>query len=114
MSPAQQMRKAGVLANLRVRGRLAITNTDETLKILVDDRQPLDDPTSEAKRMGAVFAAVTIAAGAVKQPREVETFKETESGRVYSVISFDENAADGVTWKFTCEAHRENPVEEAD
>lgn len=112
MTAAQQMRSAGFAASLRVRGRAAVTDADERVTILVDDTQPFPDPTNEAKAETPIFAHVSIKAGAVASPREVAFFVESGAGgRSYKVFRYLEAAADGVSWKFECEAQRLNRVQ---
>jgi hypothetical protein len=110
------MRLTGFRANVRVRGRACITDTDETVTVLVDDAQPFPDPTQELKGKTVVFATVAVEVGSLESPREVGFFRETAiGGRNYKVLEFDESAADGVAWKFKCEAQRLNvPTDEQD
>lgn len=113
MTLAQRMRGAGFNANLRVRGREMITDTDETVTALVDDAQPLPDPTDEAKAMNVIFASISVLVGAVESPRDIGFFRETAiGGRNYKVLRFMESSADGVSFKFECESQRMNVTEE--
>lgn len=108
-TPAQLARRAGFRDSLRVRGREMITNTDETVTAIVDDAQPHDNPTNELQAKRPVFAFVFIAVGAVASPRDILHFRETDQGgRNYRVLGYAESAADGVSWKFECEAQRLN------
>lgn len=113
MTASQQMRRSGFRTNLRVRGRECITDTDETVFVLVDDTQPFPDPTDESKAMAVVFAHVHVEAGKLESPRDVGFFRETFiGGRNYKVLKYLESAADGVSQKFLCEAQRLNVVDE--
>jgi hypothetical protein len=112
MTIAQNMRIAGIKASLRVRGRCMVADTGETATVLVQDAPMLQDPDKPAQKKKPVYAQIFALAasggGTIKDPRAVQTFKEKVTGQVFSVFTFDETTGDQVTWKWFCEAQRED------
>jgi hypothetical protein len=109
---AQNMRVAGFKANLRVRGRCMDADTGETVTVLVQDAPVLSDPDKPAQKKKPVYAQIFALAaafgGTIKDPRAVETFTQKDTGQVFTVFSYDETTGDAVTWKWFCEAQRED------
>ena len=108
MSIASNMRTAGFKANLRVRGRGTVTDTEENVCVLVRDESVLADPDKPAQKETPVYVTVFALAYSVKNPRDIGTFTETNTGRVLTVFKYDETYGDTVSWKWFCETTRED------
>lgn len=113
-SAAQKARLAGFKASLRVRGRLAVvTSSDEgdneqQITLMVDDMPVIADPDGRAAQAETpVYSTVACLAGSLDNPRAVTRFTEDATGKVYNVIRFVETAGDRISWKWDCEAQRD-------
>lgn len=106
MTAAQIARQKGFKATLRTRGRKVKASTGESFFAVVQDDPPLLDPTTVIQAQKTIYSTVSAEAGCVPNPRLVKSLQEVD-GRSYSVIRFDESAADAVVWKWFCEAQRE-------
>ena len=84
-------------------------STGENVVAIVADEPLLMDEINVAQTQKTLYSTVSAPTGSVSNPRAVTGFTETTGDfRTYSVIRFDESAADGVTWKWFCEALRQN------
>jgi hypothetical protein len=101
-------RVAGFNANLAVRGRMMTTDTDEMVKVLVQNAVPLPDANKPAQAKKPVYAIITCLAGALKDPRAVGNFIEgtAPDTTTHNVLCYDETSGDRVTWRFEVETQR--------
>ncbi|HEY1790678.1 MAG TPA: hypothetical protein VGJ73_21195 [Verrucomicrobiae bacterium] len=108
-TPSEKARREGFRRNLMARGRMVSMDcSDITIQAIVQDAQQLTDENRPAKQKKSVYAVVTILSGIVPDPRDVGCFTEVKTGKEYKVLWYDETTGDRVTWKFQCEAQREN------
>lgn len=114
-TPAQRCRRIGFLANLTARGRAMRTDAGPLVICLVDDQPMLSDPTESARAEFPVYVNIIALSGSIKSPRDVRTFTEVRTGKLFTVLEYRETAGDAVTWKWFCEAQREifNPTPQA-
>ena len=108
LTESEKMRLTGFKANLRVRGRAFSTDSTESVLALVEDIPILADSDKPMQAKLPVYVNIACLAGALKDPRAIGTFTEVETTKVYTVIKYNETASDRVTWKFLCEAQRED------
>jgi hypothetical protein len=110
LTPTERARRSGFQMNLMARGRLMTTDGEPPSQMLamVQDAMQLADEIKPAKLKKSVYSVVTILAGTATDPRAIGNFTEVKTGKTYKVIYYDETAGDRVTWKFHCEAQREN------
>jgi len=110
MTPAQQARQRGFEANLATRGICVRCDTGEKLKIIRKDVSTISDPEQSARQEKPVYCDIVSLSGGVLNPRNIASFTEVidsvTDGRVFSVIHFDDKAADAVTWTWNCESSR--------
>lgn len=111
MTIAQNMRIAGFKASLRVRGRCMTTDGGDVVTVLVQDAPMLQDPDKPAQQKQPVYVMIFALAGAVADPRAIESFTDNagqDNERVFKVFRYDETSGDAVAWKWFCEAQRED------
>jgi hypothetical protein len=123
LSLSETLRLKGVKSSLRTRGRAMIASNGETVTGIVHEEPTLPDVEHTAQAEKTIYASITTIAGtlndpqfsSVKDPRAVTQFQEI-GGKTYFVIRFEESSADRLTWKWFCEAQRENftPAPSAD
>lgn len=112
-SAAQKARLAGFKTNLRVRGRIGkITSeneddNDEQITLLIDDSPMMQDPDRPAQAQTPVYTIVSCLVGSIEDPRSVTTFTEVNAAKDYRVLEFMETAGDRISWKWKCEAQRD-------
>jgi hypothetical protein len=114
LTMSEKLRLAGFKTSLRTRGRALSADTGESVTGIIHEEPVLPDIEHTAQAEKTIYATVTTIASTVKDPqfssvanpRTVKTF--TESGKEYFVIRFEETSADRLTWKWFCEAQREN------
>lgn len=82
-------------------------STGEKLVAIVSEEPLLPDAMNFAATEKLVATSLSADVGAVENPRAVTSFTEDAGGRVYTVLSYDESAADAVKWKWNCSASRE-------
>jgi hypothetical protein len=105
----EQCRTKGFLANIAKRGRVMVTDTGETVAVLVENATAIPDENKPVQAKHPVYAVITCLAGALKNPRAVQEFIEgaAPNTTTHNVLSYNETSGDRVTWKFEVESQRQ-------
>ena len=107
LTETEQLRLVGIRENLRVRGRAMVTNTGESVVCTVSDEPGMiAEPEPMARAEEPVYSVLTCLAGALKNPRAIETFTDA-AGKVYWAAKYVETTADRLVWTFKTEAQRQ-------
>jgi len=77
------------------------------MSVLIESMAALAEPDMTAKQRLPIYSIVYCLAGAVKDPRAIESFTEDDTGRVHTIIEYRESAADLVAWRWLCQSARE-------
>ena len=110
---AQRARLAGFKANLRTRGRVATVaslnakDNGSEMKLLIDDIPMMADFDRPAQQQKPIYSIVSCLAETLADPRSVTAFTEQSTNRDYKVLEYLETAGDRISWRWRCEAVRE-------
>ena len=80
-------------------------STGETVPMLVEDAPEIGDPMQPLQAKTPLYARLSCKDGAVAAPYGVATFTEAGTGKIYTVLRYEEDLM-GVSQRWLCEKQR--------